>query len=133
MSEYGSYVLVAVRGQNSSIDTAEILKPFPKGAGVVHRRFFRGNVRVDEGDMKEKPFEALQADQEGHLQIESVVVAKCLDEEGNSDHWEILSIGVPTDERSFLLKAFEAGHPRTMAIQIVKGVLNRNFSGSSMH
>ena len=44
---------------------------------------------------KEKPFEALQADQAGHHQIEDVVVTKCLEDKGTSDYWEILSIGVP--------------------------------------
>ncbi len=89
-------------------------------------------MQVDEGDRERKPFEALQADQAGHHQIEDVVVTKCLEDKGTSDYWEILSIGVPTDEKSFLRKAFKAGHLRTMAIHLsdgVKEVLKRNFSG----
>ena len=38
----------------------------------------------------------------------------------------------PRDEKSFLEKAFDAGHPRTMAIHLSDGVkeaLNRNFAG----
>ena len=62
VSEYGSYVLVAISGQNSTLDTADILKPFPKGAKIVHRRFFTGKLRVDKNDSKEKPFEAQQDD-----------------------------------------------------------------------
>ena len=48
VSEYGSYVLVAISGQNSKLETSDILKNFPKGAKIVHRRFFKGSLWVDE-------------------------------------------------------------------------------------
>ena len=132
VSEYGSYVLVAISGRNSQIDTTDVLKSFPKGAKIVHRRFLKGSLRVDDKEIKEKPFEVRQADQEGTHQSEVLVVAKCFEERVSGDYWEILSIGVPRDKKSFLEKAFEAGHPRTMAIHLSDGVkeaLNRNFAG----
>ena len=46
---------------------------------------------------------------------------------------KILSIGVPRDEASFLQKAFEAGHPRSMGMHLSEGIkemLKRNFEGS---
>ena len=66
------------------------------------------------------------------IKCEVLVVAKCLEEKGSGGYWEILSIGVPRDEKPFLEEALEAGHPRTMAFHLsdgVKEVLNRNFAG----
>ena len=132
VSEYGSYVLVAVSGQNSRLETADILKHFPKGAKIVHRRFFKGSLRVDEKDRKDKPFESQQADQDGRHRDGVLAVSRCLEEKVSGDAWEILSIGVPRDEKAFLDKALAAGHPRSMAIHLsdgVKEVLHSNFKG----
>ena len=59
-----------------------------------------------------------------------MAVSRCLEDKVSGESWEILSIGVPRDEKSFLEKAFAAGHPRSMAIHLsegVKEVLNSNF------
>ena len=90
--DHMSYVLVAISGQNGKLDTSDILKTFPKGARIVHGRFFRGSLRVDEKDCKEKPFEAQQADQEGHHQDEVLAVSRSLEEKVSGDSWEVLSI-----------------------------------------
>ncbi len=60
------------------------------------------------------------------------MVSRCLENKASGDSWEILPREVPRDEKSFLEKAFEAGHPRTMAIHLsdgVKEVLRSNFAG----
>ena len=128
VSEYGSYSLVAVKPQDN-LDQSKVLEYFPKGAKIAHRRLFKGKVRVDEetGNKQNRPFENSEDSTD-------VKVAMILDEKGDRDNtWEILSIGVPRDEASFLQKAFEAGHPRSMSMHLSEGIqdmLRRNFVGS---
>eukprot|EP00434_Breviolum_minutum_P036682 symbB.v1.2.032515.t1/scaffold3913.1/size48432/3 len=128
VSEYGSYSLVAVKPQEN-LDYGKVLESFPKGAKIAHRRLFKGKVRVDEetGNKQNRPFETVE-------EKTDIKVAMILDEQRDQDAtWEILSIGVPRDEASFLQKAFEAGHPRSMGMHLSEGIkemLKRNFEGS---
>ena len=128
VSEYGSYSLVAVKPQEN-LDYGKVLESFPKGAKIAHRRLFKGKVRVDEetGNKQNRPFETVE-------EKTNIKVAMILDEQRDQDAtWEILSIGVPRDEASFLQKAFEAGHPRSMGMHLSEGIkemLKRNFEGS---
>ena len=86
-------------------------------------------MRVDEetGNKQNRPFEIVE-------EPTDIKVAMILDEQRDQDAtWEILSIGVPRDEASFLQKAFEAGHPRSMGMHLSEGIkemLKRNFAGS---
>lgn len=126
VSEYGSYALVATKPREN-LDDKNLLESFPKGARVVHRRLFTGKVRVDEKNNKQnKPFESNES-------LTEITVQKIFEQKGTKDAWEILSVGVPRDERAFLQKAFEAGHPRSMGMHLSEGVqemLRRNFSGN---
>ena len=101
VSEYGSYASPAVR-PNRQIDTNVILKDFPKGAKIVHRRFLKGSVRVDEGKKQDNKLFDFQREEPSESDKEIFVVKSF---EGGGEAWEILSVGVPRDEMAFLESA----------------------------
>jgi len=109
VSEFGHYEKWAVPVPNGPSDQV-FIKPFPKGAKIIHRQFCKGVFRVD--DVTEiKPHETCGGQHFNH---------------------EILTVGVPRETTDFLHRAIQAGHPRAISIHLseaVKDVLRKKISG----
>ena len=115
VSEFQSYEIVHCDPQQQPKQLAAMLKKFPKGSRVTHRRLVTGD-----GFRGSEKFQQLDEGLQEVLQ--------------NCEAVEICTVGIPAEPLDFLDRAVRAGHPRGVEVHVdemIHRLAMENFHESS--
>ena len=115
---------------NQQAQHDELMRYLPKGSKIMHRLLKRGVLRDN----------AIVTDDGCYNSESTGILDNRFDKihcepDGLCNNFEVLTIGIPREPMDFVAKAVEAGHPRSMSIQLspfVQEMLRENFEQSPL-
>ena len=133
VSEYGTYQKHVFQANQQTLHE-ELMRCLPKRSKIMHRLLRRGVLRdnaiftdvgINEGQHNNNSMNTLGKNFD---KIHCAMDGKCRD-------FEVLTVGIPREPMDFVVRAVEAGHPRSMSIHLsdfVQEMLRENFEHSPL-